>query len=110
MFKKEIKVVDCTIRDGGLMNQWQFDDDFVRTIYKSCVEAGVDYMEIGYKSSEAAYSRKENGPWKFCEEADLRRIVGDNKTKTKLSVMIDIGRIDFVKNTVRIKIIKPTAR
>jgi 4-hydroxy 2-oxovalerate aldolase len=95
MFKKEIKVVDCTIRDGGLMNNWHFDDDFVKTIYKSCVEAGVDYMEIGYKSSEKSYSRKENGPWKFCDEADLRRIVGDNKTNTKISVMIDIGRIEL---------------
>jgi len=95
MYKKEIKVVDCTIRDGGLMNHWNFDDDFVRTIYKSCVEAGVDYMEIGYKSNEKSYSRKENGPWKFCDEADLRRIVGDNKTNTKLSAMIDIGRIEL---------------
>ncbi len=95
MYIKEIKVVDCTVRDGGLMNNWHFDDDFVRTIYNSCVEAGVDYMEIGYKSSEKAYSRKENGPWKFCDEKDVRRIVGDNKTKTKLSVMIDIGRVDL---------------
>jgi len=95
MYRKEIKVVDCTIRDGGLMNHWRFDDDFVKTIYKSCVEAGVDYMEFGYKSSEKSYSRAENGPWKFCDEADLRRIVGDNKTKTKVSVMIDIGRIEL---------------
>ena len=77
------------------MNHWQFDDDFVRTIYQSCVEAGVDYMEIGYKSSEKSYSKSENGPWKFCDEADLRRIVGDNKTGTKISVMIDIGRIEL---------------
>jgi 4-hydroxy 2-oxovalerate aldolase len=95
MYRKEIKVVDCTIRDGGLMNHWRFDDDFVKTIYRSCVEAGVDYMEFGYKSSEKSYSRAENGPWKFCDEADLRRIVGDNKTNTKISVMVDIGRIEL---------------
>jgi 4-hydroxy 2-oxovalerate aldolase len=95
MFRKEIKVVDCTIRDGGLMNKWRFEDAFVKKIYTSCVEAGVDYMEIGYKSSDKAYSRSENGPWKFCDEKDLRRIVGDNKTKTKISVMIDIGRIEL---------------
>jgi 4-hydroxy 2-oxovalerate aldolase len=95
MYKEDIKVVDCTIRDGGLMNHWKFDDDFVRTIYKSCVEAGVDYMEMGYISSDKYYSREENGPWKFCDEADLRRIVGDNQTALKLSAMIDIGRIDL---------------
>ncbi|MBF0244570.1 MAG: aldolase catalytic domain-containing protein [Planctomycetes bacterium] len=95
MYRKEIKVIDCTIRDGGLMNKWQFSDDFVRAVFSACVESGVDYMEIGYLSSESAYSRDENGPWKFCEDKDLRRIVGDNKTDLKLSVMADIGRIEY---------------
>lgn len=94
MFKKEIKVLDCTVRDGGLMNQWQFTDEFVKGVYDTCVEAGIDYMEIGYKSSENAYSRDEVGCWKFCDDKDLRRIVGDNNTKLKLSAMADIGRIE----------------
>jgi 4-hydroxy 2-oxovalerate aldolase len=95
MYRKEIKVVDCTIRDGGLMNNWNFTDDFVRSVYNACVEGGIDYMEIGYKSSDKIFSRKENGPWKFCDEKDVRRIVGDNKTGTKLSVMVDIGRVEM---------------
>jgi 4-hydroxy 2-oxovalerate aldolase len=93
MYIKEIKVVDCTVRDGGLMNNWQFDDAFVRGVYDGCVEAGVDYMEIGYLSSEKAFSRDIVGPWKFCAQEDLRRIVGENKTNLKLSAMADIGRI-----------------
>ncbi len=95
MFRKEIKVMDCTIRDGGLQNKWKFSDEFVKSVYDACVEAGVDYMEIGYKSSENAYSKEENGPWKFLEEEDLRRIVGNNDTNLKLAAMADIGRIDF---------------
>ncbi|MBF0199302.1 MAG: aldolase catalytic domain-containing protein [Planctomycetes bacterium] len=93
MFRKEIKVMDCTVRDGGLMNNWQFDDDFVRSVYQACVAGGVDYMEIGYRSSESAYSRDEVGPWKFCDNKDLERIVGANDTELKLSAMADIGRI-----------------
>jgi 4-hydroxy 2-oxovalerate aldolase len=95
MYRTEIKVVDCTIRDGGLMNNWHFSDDFVKSVYNACVNGGIDYMEIGYKSSENSFSRKDNGPWKFCDEKDVRRIVGENKTKTKLSVMVDIGRVDL---------------
>jgi 4-hydroxy 2-oxovalerate aldolase len=87
--------MDCTVRDGGLMNKWQFSDEFVKAVYKGCVEAGIDYMEIGYKSSESAFSRDEVGPWKFCDDKDLRRIVGDSNTKVKLSAMADIGRIDL---------------
>jgi 4-hydroxy 2-oxovalerate aldolase len=95
MYKEDIKVIDCTIRDGGLMNNWKFTDEFVKAVYDALVTAGVDYMEIGYKSSEKSYSRTENGPWKFCDEKDLRRIVGDNKTSLKLSCMADIGRIEY---------------
>jgi 4-hydroxy 2-oxovalerate aldolase len=94
MYRKEIKVLDCTIRDGGLMNNWKFSDEFVKAVYNACVESGVDYMEIGYKSSENAFSRKEVGCWKFCDDKDIRRIVGENKTNLKLSAMADIGRIE----------------
>jgi len=59
MFRPQIKVIDCTVRDGGLMNKWQFDDNFVRKVYTSLTEADIDYMEIGYLSSESAFSRKE---------------------------------------------------
>ncbi|MDA3882647.1 MAG: aldolase catalytic domain-containing protein [Bacteroidales bacterium] len=95
MFRKELKVLDCTIRDGGLMNKWQFDKKLVKDVYQACVAAGVDYMEIGYISSEDQFSRDEFGPWKFCAEKDVREVVGENKTNTKLSVMADIGRIKY---------------
>ncbi len=95
MFRQEIKVFDCTVRDGGLMNKWQFDDRFVNKVYNSLREAGVDYMEIGYLSSETAFSRDEVGPWKFCAEEDVQRITGGEKTRLKLSAMADIGRIDY---------------
>lgn len=95
MFRPEIKVIDCTVRDGGLMNKWMFDDTFVRNVYEATAAAGVDYMEIGYLSSESAFSREEYGSWRFCAEADLRRIIGPGDKKIKLSAMADIGRIDF---------------
>ena len=94
MYRPEIKVIDCTVRDGGLMNKWQFEDSFVRKVYTALSEAGVDYMEIGYLSSESAFSRDECGPWKFCAEEDLQRIIGTGEKKIKLSAMADIGRID----------------
>ena len=95
MFRPQIKVLDCTVRDGGLINKWQFSDDFVRKIFIALSRAGVDYMEIGYKSSEKYFSRGEHGAWKFCTEDDIKKIVGNLDTKVKLSAMADIGRIDF---------------
>ena len=52
-------------------------------------------MEIGYISSSDQFPRPEYGPWKFCAEDEIREIVGDNNTGTKLSVRADIGRINF---------------
>lgn len=94
MFRPQIKVLDCTVRDGGLINKWQFSDDFVRKVFIALSQSGVDYMEMGYKSSEEYFSRDENGAWKFCTEEDLKRIIGDYDHKMKLSAMVDIGRID----------------
>ncbi len=94
-FRPDIKVLDCTVRDGGLINDHHFDDDFVRAIYETSVAAGVDYMEFGYKASKRLFPPDEFGPWRFCDEEDIRRIVGDNPTSLKLSVMADAERTDY---------------
>jgi 4-hydroxy 2-oxovalerate aldolase len=90
-----LKVLDCTVRDGGLINDHRFEDGFVRAVYQACVEAGIDYMEVGYKSSKKLAAKDQFGCWKFCDEDDLRRIVGDNPTTLKLSVMADAGKSDW---------------
>ena len=90
-YRPEIKVLDATIRDGGLCNDHKFDDDLVRAVHQTCVEAGIDYMEIGYKGSKQVFPREKFGPWKYCDEEDLRRVVGDNDTPLKLSAMADAG-------------------
>lgn len=94
-FRPGIKVLDCTIRDGGLVNNCKFTDDFVRAVYNTCVAAGVDYMEIGYKGQKSLYAPTEYGPWKFCSEEDMRRIVGDNPSDLKLTAMADVERCDY---------------
>lgn len=94
MFRPQIKVLDCTVRDGGLINKWQFSDDFVSKVFNALSVAGIDYMEIGYKSSEKYFCRIEHGAWKFCTEEDIKRVIGDKKGDMKLSAMADIGRID----------------
>jgi len=94
-YRPDIKVHDCTVRDGGLINDHKFDDAFVKAVYDTCVAAGVDYMEVGYRSSRKLFAATQYGAWKFCDEDDLRRIVGDNPTGLKLSVMADAERCDY---------------
>jgi 4-hydroxy 2-oxovalerate aldolase len=94
-YRPDIKVLDCTIRDGGLVNDHKFDDAFVKRCYDTAVASGVDYIELGYKGSHNIFSSDEFGPWKFSEEEDLRRIVGDNSADIKIAVMADAERTDY---------------
>lgn len=94
-YRPEIKVLDATIRDGGLVNDFYFTDEFVKALYKANVKAGVDYMEFGYKASKEQFDVNKFGKWKFCDEDALREIVGDNDTDMKISIMADVGRCDY---------------
>lgn len=93
--RKDVKVLDATIRDGGLCNNFEFTDEFVTELYKSNIKSGVDYMEFGYRASKNLFYPKDFGKWKFCDEADLRSIVGDNISDMKIAVMADVGRCDY---------------
>jgi 4-hydroxy 2-oxovalerate aldolase len=94
-YRRDVKVLDCTVRDGSLINDAYFEDDFVRAVYDTCIAAGVDYMEVGYKSSKKILSPDKFGPWKFSTEEDIRRVIGDNPSELKISVMADTDRTDY---------------
>ncbi|MFH1190500.1 MAG: aldolase catalytic domain-containing protein [Candidatus Omnitrophota bacterium] len=95
MYREKIKIFDCTIRDGGLINDHDFSDDFVRAVYRSLSEAGVDYMEIGYKNSKKLFSGEKYGKWKFCDDETIRSVTDGISSRMKLSVMVDVGRVDM---------------
>ena len=94
MFREKIKVLDCTIRDGGLINNHNFPDQLVRAVYQALSLAGVDYMEIGYKNSRKLFPGKQFGKWKFCDDEDIKKVIDGIESNTKLSVMVDVGRVD----------------
>ncbi len=93
MYRPEIKVLDCTIRDGGLMNDWHFDKKMVKDVFEGLARAGVDYVELGYRADKKQYSPSEFGPWRFCDEKDLREVAYE--CDTKVSIMCDVGRTDY---------------
>jgi len=97
-YRHELKVLDCTVRDGGLINDHQFNDGFVRAVYDTCIAAGMDAMEIGYKNAERLFPKDRFGPWRHCDEEDLRRVVGDHDAKSTgltLAAMADAGKSDW---------------
>lgn len=99
-YRPDIKLLDATIRDGGLVNDFHFSQEFVKELYKTNIKSGIEYMEFGYKASKEMFSVDDFGKWKFCDEESIREIVGDNDTDLKISVMADVGRCDFRKDII----------
>jgi 4-hydroxy 2-oxovalerate aldolase len=97
VFRKELKVLDCTIRDGGLINNYHFTDDFVKAVYQAACDSGVDIIELGKKLAVSEeYTREAYGKWNFCGDDDLRMIIDSHECENPplVAVMFDIGRVD----------------
>lgn len=99
-FDPRIKILDCTIRDGGLINGHMFEDSLVRAVYETAIAAGVDYIELGYKGDKKIFAPDSHGAWKYCNEDDLRRIVqdGEEERPIKISVMADAEKTEYKKD------------
>lgn len=100
MFRKELKVLDCTIRDGGLINNYQFSKDFVKAVYRATCDAAVDIVELGKKLEESdEYTREKYGAWNFCDDDDLKEVIDSHESEYRplIAVMYDVGRVDISK-------------
>ncbi len=98
MYRDELKVLDCTIRDGGLINNYQFKDEFVKGVYAAACDAEVDIIELGKKLAVSdEYSREKYGRWNFCDDDDLRMIIDAHESEYRplVAVMFDVGRVDI---------------
>jgi 4-hydroxy 2-oxovalerate aldolase len=99
MFSREsVRVLDSTLRDGGLVNDFTFTDDFVRALYRTNLAAGIDYMEMGYRASKEMFDVAQFGPWKFSDDDTIRKVIGEPDPAIKLAIMADVGRCDYKKD------------
>lgn len=93
----EPETVDCTIRDGGYLNNWNYTDEQVIDCYKAVTETGINYFEIGFRTNKDLLSGK--GKWCYSTEDDINAIVSQYKG-TKICVMAKVGTVtidDFVE-------------
>lgn len=97
-FRPDIKVIDATLRDGGLVNNFRFSDSFVKDLYNANLRSGVDYMEFGYRADKEMFDVNAFGPCKFCDDEYLYSIVGENNTDLKIAIMADVGRCSYKKD------------
>ena len=52
---KNIKMLDCTLRDGGYVNDWNFGEDNIRNIISLLNKSGIDFIETGFLTKEVGF-------------------------------------------------------
>ena len=91
----KIKLLDCTIRDGGYVNDWKFTKTQVRECYKACSTSGVDYMEIGFRNFRKKELLEKYGDSFFCTEEYINSVVENVEHGSKIAVMVTINAFDI---------------
>lgn len=81
-------LIDCTMRDGGFINGWNFSEFQFREMLRAAVEAKVDYFEVGYRNGLTG-----SGIFYICYDPTISYLTHTiNLGKTKLLVMADAGK------------------
>ena len=91
---RNLQILDCTIRDGGYLNNWIFNKELVRESYRALSKSGIDYVEMGFRGTEKYFQREKFGLWRFTPD-ELIREVTHNINGAKIAVMGDFGKIDL---------------
>ncbi|HOF57352.1 MAG TPA: aldolase catalytic domain-containing protein [Syntrophorhabdaceae bacterium] len=91
--KDTYKILDCTIRDGGYLNNWHFDKRMVREVYRALSKAGIDVVEIGFRGTEKYFKKQDFGLWRFTDIEDLKDVV-QGINGAKIAIMGDFGKLD----------------
>lgn len=85
------QLLDCTIRDGGYLNDWHFTMKEVQDMYKATSLAGIEYFEIGFIYTP---TNQKNGIWWNVSENEIQKIRLDYPKGCKLAAMIHLENID----------------
>lgn len=85
----ELKLLDCTLRDGGYVNDWKFGHDNMVSIFERLVDANIDIIEIGFLDDRRPFDIDRSiMPDTTCVE----KIYGELNRKQAMVVgMIDYG-------------------
>jgi len=92
--KKKIISLDCTLRDGGYYNNWDFDSSTVKKYVQAINSSKIDYVEIGFRSLP---SKNFIGSFAYSSDSFISKL----NIKSKIAIMIDTKEV--LENKIGIK-------
>lgn len=88
----KIRLLDCTLRDGGYVNNWHFGNRAIREILKKLVSSNVNYIECGYLSQKKAGTEDDTQYGTF---EDIEKVLPQIHADQRIAVMINFGEYDI---------------
>jgi len=89
-----ISILDCTMRDGGYINDWRFNEEFLEKFSGVVCENSIEYVEIGFINKTNKYRGKLVGGSRIL----TKELINERKsmiTDSKLVVMADYSDINM---------------
>lgn len=86
----KFNLLDCTLRDGGYINEWKFSDEAISEMITKMIDAGLDYIEVGYLN----HSAKGHHTTQFHSIEQIADYIPANRKKSILIAMIDVRQFD----------------
>lgn len=82
---KNIRLLDCTLRDGGHINEGKFGEEVIVGITEKLVNVGIDIVELGFMWD----TPQEKDTSRFYTMNDVKKILPTRRGRSKFSVMIE---------------------
>lgn len=83
-----INVLDCTLRDGGYINDWNFGEENIKRMLKLLADSNVDIIECGFLSNNKKYNSDKSI---FDTIERFTKFIPENKRKSKYVCMVNYG-------------------
>ncbi|MBD5529282.1 MAG: homocitrate synthase [Lachnospiraceae bacterium] len=79
-------LLDCTLRDGGYINQWDFKDQAIVDMIRNLIEAGLDFIEVGYLNNQG----KLGNSTQFTSIEKIQEYLPQDRKDSVLLAMADV--------------------
>jgi 4-hydroxy 2-oxovalerate aldolase len=91
----DIKILDCTLRDGGYVNNWEFSTESTSEIIKSLIDSEIEIVECGFVSQKKGRDKNSTQFKEVHQVNELLRSMRVEKEDTNFCVMINKGEYDL---------------
>lgn len=88
---KNIKLLDCTLRDGGYINNWEFGQETSKNIIENLCSSNIDYVEIGFLTKKI----KRNNQNLFNDFDEIKDFLPTDIDFSKLALMIHVNDFEI---------------